>query len=236
MLELKQINAYYGESHILRDVTFTVSDGEVVCLMGRNGVGKTTTLKVITGLLPARSGDLVFDAENVTKVSTDRRARRGLAIVPQGREVIPHLTVRENLQLGFWARSDSPSAAVEKAAFDEVYHLFPKLAQILHRPGGVLSGGEQQQLAIGRALLSNPKLLLLDEPTEGIQPSIVDQIEDVILGFKKSRRFAILLVEQGLHFAARLAEKYIVMAKGAVVAAGKSDELSAEMVRQHLTV
>ena len=236
MLELKQINAYYGESHILRDVTFTVSDGEVVCLMGRNGVGKTTTLKVITGLLPARSGDLVFDGENVTKVSTDRRARRGLAIVPQGREVIPHLTVRENLQLGFWARSDSPSAAVEKAAFDEVYHLFPKLTQILHRPGGVLSGGEQQQLAIGRALLSNPKLLLLDEPTEGIQPSIVDQIEDVILGFKKSRRFAILLVEQGLHFAARLAEKYIVMAKGAVVAAGKSDELSAEMVQQHLTV
>jgi urea transport system ATP-binding protein len=236
MLELKQINAYYGESHILRDVTFTVSDGEVVCLMGRNGVGKTTTLKVITGLLPARSGDLVFDGENVTKVSTDRRARRGLAIVPQGREVVPHLTVRENLQLGFWARSDSPSAAVEKAAFDEVYHLFPKLTQILHRPGGVLSGGEQQQLAIGRALLSNPKLLLLDEPTEGIQPSIVDQIEDVILGFKKSRRFAILLVEQGLHFAARLAEKYIVMAKGAVVAAGKSDELSAEMVRQHLTV
>ena len=236
MLELKQINAYYGESHILRDVTFTVSDGEVVCLMGRNGVGKTTTLKVITGLLPARSGDLVFDGENVTKVSTDRRARRGLAIVPQGREVIPHLTVRENLQLGFWARSDSPSAAVEKAAFDEVYHLFPKLTQILHRPGGVLSGGEQQQLAIGRALLSNPKLLLLDEPTEGIQPSIVDQIEDVIIGFKKSRRFAILLVEQGLHFAARLAEKYIVMAKGAVVAAGKSDELSAEMVRQHLTI
>jgi urea transport system ATP-binding protein len=225
MLELKQINAYYGESHILRDVTFTVSDGEVVCLMGRNGVGKTTTLKVITGLLPTRSGDLVFDGENVTKVSTDRRARRGLAIVPQGREVIPHLTVRENLQLGFWARSDSPSAA-----------LFPKLTQILHRPGGVLSGGEQQQLAIGRALLSNPKLLLLDEPTEGIQPSIVDQVEDVILGFKKSRRFAILLVEQGLHFAARLAEKYIVMAKGAVVVAGKSDELSAEMVRQHLTV
>jgi urea transport system ATP-binding protein len=144
--------------------------------------------------------------------------------------------VRENLQLGFWARSDRPNAATEKAAFDEVFQLFPKLTQILHRPGGVLSGGEQQQLAIGRALLSNPKLLLLDEPTEGIQPSIIDQIEDVIIGFKKSRRFAILLVEQGLHFAARLAEKYVVMAKGAVVAAGKSDELSAEMVRQHLTV
>ena len=232
MLELKKINAYYGESHILRDVSFTVSAGEVVCLMGRNGVGKTTTLKVITGLLTARSGDMLFDGSNVTKLSTDRRARRGLAIVPQGREIIPHLTVRENLQLGFWARSDQPSAAIEKAAFDEVYQLFPKLTRILHRPGGVLSGGEQQQLAIGRALLSNPKVLLLDEPTEGIQPSI----EDVIIGFKQSRRFAILLVEQGLHFAARLAEKYVVMAKGAVVAAGKSDELSAEMVREHLTV
>ena len=236
MLELKSINAYYGESHILRNVSFTVSAGEVVCLMGRNGVGKTTTLKVITGLLPARSGDMLFNGSNITKLSTDRRARRGLAIVPQGREIIPHLTVRENLQLGFWARADQPNAATEKAAFDEVYQLFPKLTQILHRPGGVLSGGEQQQLAIGRALLSSPKLLLLDEPTEGIQPSIIDQIEDVIIGFKKSRRFAILLVEQGLHFAARLAEKYVVMAKGAVVVAGKSDELSTEMVRQHLTV
>jgi len=236
MLELKNINAYYGESHILRNVSFSVESGEVACLMGRNGVGKTTTLKVITGLLAARSGQMVFDGSDVTKLSTDRRARRGLALVPQGREIIPHLTVRENLQLGFWARSDSSNGTVEKAAFDEVYQLFPKLAQILERPGGVLSGGEQQQLAIGRALLSNPKLLLLDEPTEGIQPSIVDQIEDVIIGFKKSRRFAILLVEQGLHFAARLAEKYVVMAKGAVVAAGKSDELNAEMVRQHLTV
>ena len=236
MLELTNINAYYGESHILRNVSFSVESGEVACLMGRNGVGKTTTLKVITGLLPARSGQMVFDGSDVTKLSTDRRARRGLALVPQGREIIPHLTVRENLQLGFWARTDVSNGTVEKAAFDEVYHLFPKLAQILDRPGGVLSGGEQQQLAIGRALLSNPKLLLLDEPTEGIQPSIVDQIEDVIIGFKKSRRFAILLVEQGLHFAARLAEKYVVMAKGAVVAAGRSDELSAEMVKQHLTV
>ena len=140
---------------------------------------------------------MMFDGADVTKEATDRRARRGLACVPQGREILPHLTVRENLLLGFWARSDKPNGTVEKTAFDEVYHLFPKLTQILNRPGGVLSGGEQQQLAIGRAILSNPKLLLLDEPTEGIQPSIVDQIEDVIIGFKNQRRFAILLVEQG---------------------------------------
>ena len=178
----------------------------------------------------------MFNGADVTKEATDGRARRGLAYVPQGREILPHLTVRENLLLGYWARGIASNGNSEKAAFDEVYHLFPKLPQILDRPGGVLNGGEQQQLAIGRAILSNPKLLLLDEPTEGIQPSIVDQIEDVIIGFKNQRRFAILLVEQGLHFAARLAEKYVVMAKGAVLVSGKSDELSAEMVKKHLTV
>ncbi len=236
MLKLENVNAYYGESHILRNVSFAVEPGQVVCLMGRNGVGKTTTLKAITGLLPARSGLILFDGADITHESADRRARRGLACVPQGREIMPHLTVRENLQLGYWTRPASERNASERAAFDEVYALFPKLTQILERPGGVLSGGEQQQLAIGRALLSNPKLLLLDEPTEGIQPSIVDQIEDVIIGFKQSRRFAILLVEQGLHFAARLAEKYVVMAKGAVVASGAADELSHEQVKQHLVV
>jgi urea transport system ATP-binding protein len=146
------------------------------------------------------------------------------------------LTVRENLQLGYWTRPASSDGISEKAAFDEVFALFPKLTQILNRPGGVLSGGEQQQLAIGRALLSKPKILLLDEPTEGIQPSIIDQIEDVIIGFKNARRFAILLVEQGLHFAVRLADSYVIMAKGAVVATGKTSELSAEQVRQHLVV
>ncbi|MFO0699465.1 MAG: urea ABC transporter ATP-binding subunit UrtE [Nitrospira sp.] len=235
-LTLENVNAYYGESHILRNVSFTIEPGEVVCLMGRNGVGKTTTLKTLTGLLPVRGGKITFDGAEITHDRTDLRARKGLAYVPQGREIIPHLTVYQNLQLGYWNRPVISGDVSEKEAFDEVYQLFPKLPQILHRPGGVLSGGEQQQLAIGRAILSSPKLLLLDEPTEGIQPSIVDQIEDVIIGFKQSRRFAILLVEQGLHFAARLAEKYVIMAKGAVMAQGKSNELSADMVRQHLTV
>ncbi|MCC6141326.1 MAG: urea ABC transporter ATP-binding subunit UrtE [Nitrospira sp.] len=236
MLQLRNINAYYGESHILRDVSFTIDAGQVACLMGRNGVGKTTTLKAIMGLLPVRSGQVSLNGADITKEATDRRARNGLAYVPQGREIIPHLTVRENLQLGFWARATKRDSASEQVAFDEVYRLFPKLTQILERPGGVLSGGEQQQLAIGRAILSDPKVLLLDEPTEGIQPSVVDQIEDVIIGFKSSRRFAILLVEQGLHFAARLADAYVIMAKGAVVAAGKTSELSAEEVKRHLVV
>ena len=236
MLQLNNINVYYGESHILRDVSFRIEAGQVACLMGRNGVGKTTTLKAVMGLLPVRSGKITLDGVDITKAATDRRARKGLAYVPQGREIIPHLTVRENLQLGFWARAKKGDGATEKAAFDEVYQLFPKLTQILERPGGVLSGGEQQQLAIGRAILSDPKVLLLDEPTEGIQPSVVDQIEDVIIGFKNSRRFAILLVEQGLHFAARLADAYVIMAKGAVVAAGKTGELSAEEVKRHLVV
>lgn len=235
-LALDHVNAYYGESHILRNVSFTIEPGEVVCLMGRNGVGKTTTLKTLTGLLPVRSGTITFNGHDITQAKTDQRARGGLAYVPQGREIIPHLTVYQNLQLGYWNRPVIQGDVTEKDAFAEVYQLFPKLTQILHRPGGVLSGGEQQQLAIGRAILSSPTLLLLDEPTEGIQPSIVDQIEDVIIGFKRARRFAILLVEQGLHFAARLAEKYVVMAKGAVVAQGKSTELNADMVRHHLTV
>ncbi len=237
MLTLHDLNIYYGESHILRNVSFTVEAGDIVCLMGRNGVGKTTTLKGIMGLLPVRSGAVKLDGHEITKEPTDRRVKRGLAYVPQGREVIPHLTVRENLLLGYWARPVGGNGRLsEKAAFDEVYTLFPKLTQIRERAGGVLSGGEQQQLAIGRALLSNPKVLLLDEPTEGIQPSIVDQIEEVIIGFKTSRRFAILLVEQGLHFAARLADSYVVMSKGTVVATGRAGELTHEQVKQHLTV
>jgi urea transport system ATP-binding protein len=236
MLRLDNINVYYGESHILRSVSFEVEQGQVLCLMGRNGVGKTTTLKTIMGLLKAKSGRIQLGGDDMTAEPSDRRVRRGLAYVPQGREILPHLTVRENLRLGLWAKPASANHQPEEPAFEEVFVLFPKLKQILDRPGGVLSGGEQQQLAIGRALLSRPKVLLLDEPTEGIQPSVVEQIEEVILGFKAQRRFAILLVEQGIQFARRLADTYVIMAKGAVVASGKTSELSEEQVKRHLIV
>lgn len=236
MLRLDNVNVYYGESHILRNVSFEAEAGQVLCLMGRNGVGKTTTLKAITGLLTPRSGRVSLNRQDVTDEAPDRRAKRGLAYVPQGREILPHLTVRENLRLGFWARSATSNGVTEAGAFEEVFALFPKLIQLLERPGGVLSGGEQQQVAIARALLSKPKILLLDEPTEGIQPNIVDLIEEVISGFKSKRLFTILLVEQGLQFAARLADAYVIMAKGAVVAAGKTAELSEDQVKQHLIV
>lgn len=236
MLQLDNINVYYGESHILRNVSFEAEAGQVLCLMGRNGVGKTTTLKAITGLLAPRSGRVCLDGRDVTGDAPDRRIKRGLAYVPQGREILPHLTVGENLRLGFWARSSATNGVTEKDAFEEVFALFPRLTQLLERPGGVLSGGEQQQVAIARALLSKPKILLLDEPTEGIQPNIVDLIEEVILGFKARRLFTILLVEQGLQLAARLADAYVIMAKGAVVASGKTSELSEAQIKQHLVV
>ena len=236
MLQLDNVNVYYGESHILRNVSFEAETGQVLCLMGRNGVGKTTTLKAITGLLAPRSGRVCLDGQHVTRDAPDRRVKRGLAYVPQGREILPHLTVQENLRLGFWARAAASNGAAEKDAFEEGFALFPKLTQLLERPGGVLSGGEQQQVAIARALLSKPKILLLDEPTEGIQPNIVDLIEEVIIGFKAQRLFTILLVEQGLQLAARLADAYVIMAKGAVVASGRTSELSEAQVKQHLVV
>jgi len=236
MLRLDNLNVHYGESHILRNVSFEVGADQCVCLMGRNGVGKTTLLKTIMGLLRSKTGRIQFHGADLSQEPPDRRVRAGIAYVPQGREIFPHLTVRENLRIGLEARGVPVSPAEERVAYDEVFALFPKLTVLLERPGGVLSGGEQQQLAIGRALLSKPRLLLLDEPTEGIQPSIVDQIERVIESFKAERRFAILLVEQYMEFAARLADTYVIMAKGAVVASGKTSELSEEQVKQHLVV
>ncbi|MCY4613495.1 MAG: urea ABC transporter ATP-binding subunit UrtE [Nitrospira sp.] len=236
MLRCETLNVFYGESHILRDISLDVPDGRVVCLMGRNGVGKTTLLKTIMGLLQPQTGHVYLHNEDMTGQSPDRRVARGIAYVPQGRELFPHLTVEENLRLGLEARQGAKDQQTAELAYEEVYTLFPALPALLTRPGGVLSGGQQQQVAIARALLTQPKLLLLDEPTEGIQPSIVIEIERVIEGFKTQRRFAILLVEQYFEFASRLADTFVLMAKGAVVASGPVSELTEETVKQHLVV
>ena len=236
MLRCENLNVFYGESHILREISMEVQEGQVVCLMGRNGVGKTTLLKTIMGLLKPHFGHIYLNDKEATKQSPDKRVTQGIAYVPQGREIFPHLTVEENLRLGFEARRGAKDEKTAKLAYDEIYTLFPGLPGLFSRPGGVLSGGEQQQVAIGRALLTQPKLLLLDEPTEGIQPSIVMEIEKVIEGFKNQRRFSILLVEQYFEFASRLADTFVLMSKGAVVASGPTTELTEEQVKQHLVV
>jgi urea transport system ATP-binding protein len=229
LLAVEGLDAAYGESQVLWDVDLTVPSGSVVCLMGRNGVGKTTLLRAIMGLMSARGGRIVLVGRDITGWFTDRRARAGIGYVPQGREIFPHLTVAENLRM-------SLLGCRRAAAIDDALALFPALERLLGRKGGVLSGGEQQMLAIGRALLTRPKLLMLDEPTEGIQPSIVLEIEKAIRRIKTEMGLAVLLVEQYLDFAERLADSYVILAKGAVVAAGATRELRPEMVKQHLTV
>ena len=233
MLKIDHLNVYYGESHILRDVSLEVPPGQVVCLMGRNGVGKTTLLKSIMGLLPVRRGAISFDGENITAPASppNRRAQRGIGYVPQGREIFPQLTVYENLLIGLQARTDR-----QKEVPQAVYELFPVLKTMLDRRGGDLSGGQQQQLAIGRALVSEPRLLLLDEPTEGIQPSIILEIEAVLERIRQTRKTSILLVEQYLQFAQRLGDSYYIMERGTIVSQGLTQELTAEVVRRHLTV
>ena len=229
MLSVEALDAGYGGSQILWNVALTVPRGQVVCLMGRNGVGKTTLLKTIMGLLPARGGRIVFDGVDVTRWSPDRRARAGVGYVPQGREIFPHLTVEENLRMSLLGCGRARD-------LEEALALFPTLRSLLGRKGGVLSGGEQQMLAIGRALLTRPKLLMFDEPTEGIQPSIVLEIEDAIRRIRTEMGLAVLLVEQYLDFAERLADAYVIMAKGAIVAGGPTAQLRLETVRHHLAV
>ena len=229
MLSVEGLDVAYGGSQVLRSVDLEVPHGSVVCLMGRNGVGKTTLLRATMGLLPARAGRVTFDGADVTRWSPDRRARAGIGYVPQGREIFPHLTVAENLRM-------AGLGCGRGNGLDEALALFPKLRELLGRKGGVLSGGEQQMLAIGRALLTKPKLLMLDEPTEGIQPSIILEIEDAIRRIKTEMGLAVLLVEQYLDFAERLADSYVIMAKGAVVARGDTRDLNVEAVRHHLAV
>ena len=233
LLEIRGLNTYYGESHILRDVDLTVNAGEMVCLIGRNGVGKTTLLKSLIGLLRARQGSIGFNGAVLDRQAPYQRARAGLGYVPQGREIIPQLTVEENLMLGMEAL---PGGLARHRRIDPfVYELFPILREFLPRKGGDLSGGQQQQLAIARALLGQPKLLLLDEPTEGIQPNIVQDIESAVRRIIAETGIGVLLVEQHLHFV-RQADRYYAMQRGGIVASGPTAELSQDVVNRFLSV
>jgi urea transport system ATP-binding protein len=230
-LTIKTLNQFYGGSHTLWDVDLTVPAGARMCLMGRNGMGKTTLLKCVMGLQAARSGGIEFDGSDLLKFPAEQRARLGIGYVPQGREIFSQLTVEENLRVGLGVRKNGPRTIPSR-----IFDLFPVLKKMLNRRGGDLSGGQQQQLAIGRALVLEPKLLILDEPTEGIQPNIVHEIGDIILRLNKEEGLTVLLVEQKLPFARRVASEFCILDKGRRVAAGSIGELTDDMVRAHLSV
>ena len=231
MLEIKGLNQFYGESHTLWDLDLSVPAGSCTVLMGRNGVGKTTLLKAIMGLLSVESGSISFDGENLLSRRAEARARLGIGYVPQGREIFPQLSVEENLQTGF-----ASGRAPDKRIPQHIYELFPVLAKMRNRRGGDLSGGQQQQLAIARALIITPRLLILDEPCEGIQPNIVQQIGDVIERLQRELALTVLLVEQKLPFARRVGQKFCLMDKGSTVATGGIAELSDTLITEHLAV
>ena len=231
MLSVEAVDLYYGASHTLRRVSLTARKGEVTCILGRNGVGKTSLLRAICGLQPIRSGRIRWEERVLNGLPPHERARTGLALVPQGREIFPRLTVMENLATGF-----APLTRSMRNVPDEIFALFPALREMLHRRGGDLSGGQQQQLAIARALVTRPRLLILDEPTEGIQPSIIKQIERVIRALAQRGDMAILLVEQYFEFARDLAASYLVMQRGEVVLSGRREEMNEAAVRSYLTV
>ncbi|WP_338579673.1 urea ABC transporter ATP-binding subunit UrtE [Pseudomonas sp. ML2-2023-6] len=232
MLQVEKLHQFYGGSHILRGLSFEVKVGEVTCLLGRNGVGKTTLLKCLMGLLPVKEGDVQWEGQTITTLKPHQRVNAGIAYVPQGREIFGRLTVEENLLMGL---SRFPgSEAKEVPAF--IYELFPVLLQMKHRRGGDLSGGQQQQLAIGRALASRPRLLILDEPTEGIQPSVIKEIGAVIKMLAARGDMAILLVEQFYDFAEELADQYLVMSRGEIVQQGRGENMQTEGVRGLVTI
>jgi urea transport system ATP-binding protein len=231
MLEIRNLNQYYGESHTLWDLDIDIAQGECTCLMGRNGVGKTTVVQSVMGLLPIKSGSMMFEGKDLAKLSAEKRAGMGIGYVPQGRQIFPLLTVEENLKIGLSSRRDKV-----RTVPDFIYEMFPVLKEMLNRRGGDLSGGQQQQLAIGRALVLDPKLLILDEPTEGIQPNIVHEIGDIINRLNKEIGLTVLLVEQKLPITRRVADRFVIMDRGRSVAKGEIAELSDELVSEYLTV
>ena len=231
MLEIHDLNQFYQESHTLWDVNLCVPQGACLCLMGRNGVGKTTLLNAIMGILPIQSGSIQMEGQDLTGKPIDLRARAGIGYIPQGREIFSQLTVEENLKIGLTARREKIREIPEK-----IFYLFPVLKEMLNRRGGDLSGGQQQQLAIGRALALNPKLLILDEPTEGIQPNIVREIGSILMRLNREENLTVLLVEQKLPFARRVSRDFCIMEKGRIVTKGPIEGLSEDIVHQHLSV
>lgn len=231
MISIKNVNQFYGGTQILWDLNLDIKPGSCTCIMGRNGVGKTTLLKCIMGLLPVSSGEILLQGEALQKKKAEYRAPAGIGYVPQGRDIFPLLTVEENLKVGLPIRKDGAKEIPEK-----IFELFPVLKEMLQRRGGDLSGGQQQQLAIGRALVLEPKVLILDEPNEGIQPNIVKQIGDVILKLNKEEGLTVILIEQKLGFARRVGEEFRLMERGRVVASDRMDNLSEELIRQYLAV
>ncbi len=231
MISINSINQFYGSTQILWDFDLSIESGSCTCIMGRNGVGKTTLLKCLMGLLPIKNGRIMINGQDFSQLSAEQRAPNGIAYVPQGRDIFPLLSVEENLKIGLAARPDK-----KKEIPPRIFELFPVLADMLDRRGGDLSGGQQQQLAIGRALVIGPKVLILDEPNEGIQPNIVKQIGDVITELHQQEAMTIILVEQKLAFARRYAQEYRLMEKGRVVSSGLMSQLNDQLVNQYLAV
>ena len=231
LLELTDVTVSYGQTPVLFGVNMAIAQGDIACLLGRNGVGKTTLLRSVIGLNKALSGSIIFDADDITKVPTFKRARYGISYIPQGREIIPYLSVLDNLKLGM-----SAGKKKFRKIPDEIFEFFPMLKQHLSRQGGLLSGGQQQQLAIARGLMSSPKIMLLDEPTEGIQPSIVQEIEETLKRINREKGITLIVVEQKVDFARQLAQKFFIMEKGMVVANGATSDLSDDLVHKYLAI
>jgi urea transport system ATP-binding protein len=231
LLELTDVTVSYGQTPVLFGVNMVVKQGDIVCLLGRNGVGKTTLLRSVIGLNKVMRGNIVFDLDDITRVPTFKRARYGISFIPQGREIIPYLSVLDNLKLGM-----SAGKKKYRKIPDEIFEFFPMLKQHLNRQGGLLSGGQQQQLAIARGLMSSPKIMLLDEPTEGIQPSIVQEIEETLKRINREKGITLIVVEQKVDFARQLAQKFFIMEKGAVVANGSTEDLTDDLVHQYLAI